>query len=176
VSFNFTFFGQSFNNLFISSNGLISFASNDTSDPKSENLFINSGETSSSVIAPWWADLAMDCNSSIEYTVTGNDSQKILTIQWREMLYREYDNDSLTISPKRYNFQVKLYQTSNIIELVYGPWSGQKNSDSFASIGIKNKIGNNFVFQNGINGSTTDKSRLKNSSFPDSGTIFRFTP
>ena len=176
IGFNFTFFGQSFNTLSVSSNGLISFVSNEPSDPKSENLFQNSGETSNSVIAAWWADLAMDCNSNIEYTVTGNDTQKVLTIQWRDMIYQKYDNDSLTISPKRYNFQVKLYQTSNMIELIYGPWSGLKNSDSLASIGIKNRIGNNFVFQNGVSGSTTDTSRFKNANFPDSGTIFRFTP
>ncbi len=176
VGFNFTFFGQSYNTIFVSSNGLISFVSIEPADPNSENLFKNSGDTSSTGLAPWWTDLAMDCNSNIEYTTTGSDNQKVLTIQWRDMIYQNYDNDSVGISLKRYNFQVKLYQNTNLVEFIYGPWFGQKNSASLASIGIKNKNGNNFVFQNGVNGSNTDTTRIKNLNFPDSGTIFRFSP
>ena len=48
----------------------------------------------------------------------------------------------------RLNFQVKLYETTNIIEFVYGPATGNTNSDELAAIGIKNTVNGKIVFIN----------------------------
>ncbi len=179
IGFSFTFFGQTFTNLNASSNGLISFGTATPEDYDSSHLFLNKSTFPTSVIAAWWANLRLDCDSNVQYTTTGTTGNRALTVQWKNILLKTYDADE---SPgrdnvyRRLNFQVKLYETTNVIDLVYGPASGNTNSDELASVGIKNTVNEKVVFINGMNSSSTDTSRFKNISFPASGKVYRFTP
>ncbi len=176
IGFNFTFFGQIFTNFYASSNGLASFSTTNPENNDSQNLFIYKENIPPTLIAPWWANLNMDCSSNIQYTTTGTSGNRVLTVQWKNILLNTYDTGRFSSADRRLNFQVKLYETSNIIELVYGPTSGNVNSNELASVGIKNTLNGKVVFINGMLGSFTDSTRYKNKSFPISGTVYRFTP
>ena len=177
IGFNFTFFGQTFTNFYASSNGLASFSATNPENNDSQNLFISKENIPPTVIAPWWANLNMDCSSNIQYTTTGTAGNRVLTVQWKDILLNTYDTASYSSADRRrLNFQVKLYETTNIIELVYGSTSGNVNSNELAAIGIKNTLNGSVVFINGMLGSSTDSTRFKNRFFPISGTVYRFTP
>jgi hypothetical protein len=129
------------------------------------------------VISPvWWANMIVDCSSSVQYQATGTTGNRILTVEWKNILLNTYDSRGSGNINRRLNFQVKLYETTNIIDLIYGPASGNTNSNEFASLGIKSTVGDKFIFINAKSDLTTDTTRYKNISFPASGTVYRFTP
>lgn len=173
IGFNFTYFGQTYSNIYVSTNGVLSFGSTAMkASYDMQNLFGTAtyyyGDTNptpilKSVIAPWWSSSAFDCNSSIQYTTTGLQPNRIFTTEWK----------NVNSGQNRLNFQVKLYETSNIIELIYGSISGSASYTYTTSIGISNSVGGTGNYVNGKNGSSTDSS---SSSFPPSGTVYRFTP
>jgi hypothetical protein len=176
IGFNFNYFGQTFTNFYASSNGLISFDSNSPENNDASNLFIFKTNAPPSAIAPWWTDLNLDCKASVQYSSSGSAGNRILTVQWKDVLYKTEDLNDITSVYKRLNFQVKIYETSNRIEFIYGHVVGNTVTSSLAAIGLKNTANANYVFINGFNGSSSDTTRLKYNSFPVSGTVYRFTP
>lgn len=183
IGFNFTYYGQSYSNIYVSGAfGNLSFGS--TAKEASydrQNLFGTStyfylqtpGPVLKSVIAPWWtAGMNSDCDTSTQYITTGVSPNRIFTVEWKNF-YNSYTNGKgFTV-----NFQVKLYETSNKIELIYGPTSGTTSSyDLWATIGISNSVGGTGNYVNGKSGSSSDTTQYPSSAFPASGTVYRFTP
>ena len=144
-----------------------------TSNGDKENLFGSAtyyyGSTNTypilkSVIAPWWYYGSLEgCDAYVQYTTTGSAPNRVFTVEW---------NDLYSAGSYR-NFQTKLYETTNVIELIYGSGANSGSSAYKASIGISNSVGGTGNYVNGKNGSSTDSS---SSSFPPSGTVYRFTP
>jgi hypothetical protein len=63
----------------------------------------------------------------VSYLTTGALGSRIFTMQW-------YSVSDLMNQANNYNFQVKLYEGSNVIEFHYGTMLGSNNS---ATIGIQ---------------------------------------
>ncbi|MDR2979052.1 MAG: choice-of-anchor J domain-containing protein [Bacteroidales bacterium] len=132
LPFAFTYCGTSYNSITASTNGMLSF----TGMTYFDNDLSNSDYTRN-VLAPYWDDLMVYyANASILHATTGTSPNRIVTIQF-EGLYEQYSEDG------DFDFQVKLYETSNIIEFVYG--SGFQDTYYYiypsASIGINNFSG-----------------------------------
>ncbi|HRG73790.1 MAG TPA: hypothetical protein PLX69_04460 [Leptospiraceae bacterium] len=174
IGFNFIYFGQTYSNTYVSVNGILSFGSTAmTSNGDKENLFgsatyyygsTNTDPILKSVIAPWWYYGSLEgCDAYVQYTTTGSAPNRVFTVEW---------NDLYSAGSYR-NFQTKLYETTNVIELIYGSGANSGSSAYKASIGISNSVGGTGNYVNGKNGSSTDSSY---SSFPPSGTVYRFTP
>ena len=83
----------------------------------------------------------------------------VFTVEW----YNLYSGGSYR------DFQTKLYETTNVIELIYGSGANSGSSTYKGSIGISNSVGGTGNYVNGKNGSSTDSSY---SSFPTSGTVY----
>ncbi len=77
-------------------------------------------------VAPLWDDLVADAQTRIIYRVDGNTPTRVFTIEWLDVLW----------GGTRQNFQVKLYETSYVIEFWYGLMHNP--SGGSASIGINN--------------------------------------
>ncbi len=170
IGFTFTYFGQTYSNLHVTTNGFLTFNSSNQSSANPSNLF---GTFLKSVIAPWWGDLYMDCDASIQYTTTGTAPNRVFTTQWQNI---RNDGDTGSTA-QRLNFQVKLYETTNIIEFIYGSNTGTASSTSTrTAIGISNSVGGSGNYVNGRTGLSTDTNLYSSSSFPTSGTVYRFTP
>ncbi|MDX1957756.1 MAG: hypothetical protein SFU98_04235 [Leptospiraceae bacterium] len=168
IGFNFTFAGVKFTHLYVSTQGLISFEIN---SPNADNK--NLSVLKDLVIAPWWGPLDMDCNSSIEYKLDNNDrTGKLLTIQWKNIAYHtELETDN-----KRLNFQVKLIETGNQIEFIYGPSYGKVKTKKWKpTAGVRYYLAGKEGFIDAISGGQTQELYLMD-SFPQSGTIIKFSP
>lgn len=193
TDFFFTFIGKVFTSVTINSNGLLKFIHNPATDDTTESAVLFAANTDPEyVIAPWWDDLVGNTlgfpNSQIYTLLSGTHPDRILTIEWHRMSIKHLPGAWVT-------FQVKLYETSNKIELVYGDrfdtmlptptptitpsgTPGPITSDG-AAIGLKgeDQDGGNFI--DGINGDNQyfDASHsLQISDFPDIDTVISFTP
>ena len=161
VGFDFTFYGTTYSTLKASSNGVLTFNPAHT-DP---NIYDNeiAGTSVTHAIMPFWDDLD-GSGAQASYKVTGSSPNRVYTFEW---LNFESVNDNGEIS-----CQVSLHETSNEIELVYGP--GVAGFD--ASIGIKGVATDFFS----LAGSGTSPMRSSGgtddiSTSPANGQVYQFS-
>jgi hypothetical protein len=202
IGFTFTYNGTAFTQFVLNTNGFIKLGS---AAPASAALFLDetAGSTlddpfqndDANIISPFNIDLAAG-SAGTEYRVatTGNAGSRICTIQWKNV------QDKANVSPTQYanmSFQVRLYEGTNVIEMVYGPsTAGTSAAGRLAQIGLKGTSFDSGQIvqltkpQPGAAWSTAtfaDFSNVITSGFlnifaiasvaqPDAGRTFRFTP
>src|SRR5262249_55299168 len=94
-SFTFSFFGTTYNTLFVSSNGLITFGSGNSD-------FTNTDLTTSppqAAIAPYWDDFLIPgdpATGSVRFQVIGTGSAQHLVVQWTNIMYFAGGSSTLT--------------------------------------------------------------------------------
>ncbi len=141
LPFSFTFYGQSYTEVYACTNGWLSFGTDDgTATYKNGSL--PDGKAPYEALYPYWDDLVMDVddsthlNAGIYYKTTGSAPNRVVTIEWHEIR-------RLADSSARLSFQVKLYEGSNIIEFLYDRDSWLIGGGNFsATIGIESDSGN----------------------------------
>lgn len=163
VGFSFNYLGTPYTQFSVSTNGWISFANGATFDAASGNLYTT---TTNAVLAPWWDDLS---SSAIVYQTTGTSGSQVCTVQWTSLSY--YTGSTRTI-----NYQVKLYEGTDVIEFWYGAApTGTVYTSESASIGIKSTTGGNGQYIDAVTGSSfTGNISLQSDRWPSYN--FRFTP
>jgi len=115
-------------------------------------------------IGAWWADLNTNGNvGQITYTTIGSAPNRIFIVQWKHML-AFYDPVTTTFL----NFQIKLYETSNLIECCYGPVElGYLPSEATGAwLGLKDFLGGNYRFYDISNGGTGPISAMNTTLNP----------
>ena len=133
INFNFTYNGGTYSTFLVGVNGFITLnsatASNGTGGaPYGYNNGDLSGgsPTSPLLIAPFYEDitcqgqrsnLIANLNNSIKYKTTGSVGSRVLTVEWIAM-------ETFTTAGPNLNFQVKLYEGTNVIEFIYGLMDG----------------------------------------------------
>ena len=146
IGFTFNYNGQAFTQFVLNTNGFIKLGS---TAPSAPNLFLQDntnqyigGPLSSTdpaddnIIAPFNADLQPSGTADFRRITTGTAPNRVCTIQWKNVA------DKIT-PPIPYigsaAFQVKLYEGSNRIEFVYGPWTPSGTFDTFRAsvVGLK---------------------------------------
>lgn len=200
IGFNFEFNGSTYRELVLNTNGYIKLGA---SAPSSPSIFYPTfnGNTNSVITAPD-IDMLYPYNHDLtgtgttEYRVytSGTAGSRVCIIQYKDVLDK--------LAPVQYanmQFQVKLYETSNIIEYVYGAFTASANVSTLitAAVGIKGlNAGNSVNLAKGsatswsaplstangiyfINGDYAQAGPLfnsRNSALPDEGRIYRFVP
>ncbi|GAB2962008.1 hypothetical protein GCM10027048_32910 [Hymenobacter coalescens] len=155
IGFSFSYNGATFTDFVLNTNGIMRLG---TAAPSVANLFANfeanqapgidpTSSTSTAnvnLLAPFNFDLESGTAAGgAEYRVatTGAAPNRVCTIQWKNV--RDKAGIGATGAAAQYDsfsFQVKLYETSNNIEFVYGPTTpGVTGADGlrFATVGIK---------------------------------------
>ena len=117
IGFNFDFGGASYTSLRAGSNGLLTF--NATGNTSGANNLATTTATFRPGIAPLWDYL--QCASGATYQLNGTAPNRTLTVQ---LLNMEWNWSS---SAQAISFQVILYESSNIIDLVYRQEPGAGN-------------------------------------------------
>jgi Zn-dependent metalloprotease len=125
--FNFKFFGTDYNNLFVSSNGLITFGSANTAF---SNDMANLSEAG---IAVFWDDLHTD-TGTVKYQVKGSGINQRLIVQWNQVdFFGSLGANDLT-------FQAILYEIDGSVQLNFQDLDagvvGRDGGES-ATIGLK---------------------------------------
>lgn len=134
IGFNFTFYGNTYNEFYINSNGQILFG---TGSLESAEAPIPSEAAPNNFIAPFWDDLVVDSYGNILYKTVGETSPKRLIVQFTNMGFYPYPANLGT-------FTVILYETSNIIQIQYRLIvlaSSAKAHGNSATIGLENAAG-----------------------------------
>ncbi len=180
IGFPFTYDGIARDTFQVTTNGFLRFGSTLASATGTNAL---NGLTRS-VVAPLWDDLKAVDSSLITYEVTGSSPNRVLTVEWKTMFI-----PWSTAEPNA-NFIVKLYETTNVIEFIYGGFVAPVTAPT-ASIGLSNSapilIANQATGQFlSINVAGVAGNRAFHQSMgeefngigvaPDSGTVLRFTP
>lgn len=127
IGFDFWYLGVRYTQFSASLNGTLDFSSS-TSDgnnggtgpygPNYNNLFSTAGKTMLA-LAPLYDDLwtagsgTTPVASSIFYQTSGTAPNRVLTVEWQNF-------DEWNSSTGSLNFQIKLYETTGVIEFLYG--------------------------------------------------------
>jgi hypothetical protein len=171
IGFDFSYLGVNYSQARINTNGWLSFNLSGTDASSPENTLLFNTDAPTTILAPWWDDLKTDGATTIKYQTLGTTPNRVFTVEWKNIL--SYSS----VATSRLNFQVKLYESSNIIEFHYGSTvNGSHNGNESASIGVKDGTGGpgNFI-EATCNSSTNVVAYLKsNLNWP--GSNYRFTP
>ena len=142
--------------------------------------------TPNNTIAPYWDDLtigtAINGNTgSVLVQTTGTAGSQVMTIQFTDVPAFSSVGAAPSSGPKALNFQVKLYEGTNVIEFVYGPVVNGTTGNTYnlsesASIGIEGSAGGNNNYIDAVTGSKTANFSMMSSNKYPSLLNFRFTP
>jgi PKD repeat protein len=167
--FTFNYCGTNYDSVRICTNGWISLNKSGASSTLNQDLFTTVAPNVT--LAPWWDYLKDDGLSYVSYNTSGSSPNRIFTVEWHRVL------TYYTGTSARITFQVKLVESTNIIEFQYGNYnSSTPNASEGASIGIEDATGGSGHFIEATTGSTTTGiSTLKaNLNWP--AVNYRFSP
>ncbi len=170
LGFTFKFAGNNYTSARLSTNGWLSL--NLSGNLGYNNNYLFTSSVPNCAIAAWWDDLYDDAVSSVNYLTEGSEPNRVFTAEWNRL--KPYMDNSVTA---RISFQVKLYETSNIIEFHYGNAEpGTHSSYESASIGIEDHMGGPGHFKEATTGSTTTGVTSLSSLTQWQLTNYRFAP
>ena len=172
IGFSFVFDGTSYTSFRVSSNGFLSFNSAATS--ALGNNFSTGGTTERPLIAAYWDDMdGRDAAASAKYQLTGTGTTQVLTMEW--LNWKHFGGTGPALS-----FQVKLYQTTNRVEVIYRQ-EANLLTNATASIGLAGVgtgSGSYLSVSDAVATPSTSSSTANDiiATTPPTGTVYAFTP
>jgi len=152
IGFTFNFNGAPYDSFVFSTNGFIKLGRDTASrhflftahsQPPPNGPFTSATSPTpagydSSMLFVFGQDLMSATNASAEYRVytTGSSGSQVCTIQWKNV--KDKLQGTVGGLYDTMNFQIKLYETTNVIEYIYGYWSTSiiLSAARFAAVGI----------------------------------------
>jgi hypothetical protein len=186
IGFNFYFNGEEFTRFGVNSNGFIGLGtetdginvSSTLSTPISYSSTISPSRLRNRIVA-FGQDivhLGSGYTPAISYSTLGSNPNRILVVQFKG--WRRYGNDGVN---DIINFQIRLHETSNKIEIIYGP-SSATSSSSYVEVGLGGKSTGEFFnlttsdWGSPTYGQTVDaKMTFSQAARPANGTIYTWT-
>jgi hypothetical protein len=138
IGFTFKFYGKSYTQFYIDSNGFLSFADNGRSYYNYGKFSLPVPPRPNNIIAPFWEDFNPDSTQggggTIRYQAMGSSGSRLLVVEWQNVrLFGETTGQ---------NVQVVLYETSNKIQFNYpNTRSGARGDLTVATVGVENEDG-----------------------------------
>lgn len=189
IGFNFIYDGTTYTQFKASSNGFLTFNTANTLAQPTNNLNTSTDRT---ILAVLWDDNQTGALGNVNYKLTGTSPNQVLTIEWYKLRWNKSGYSAGTI-----DCQIKLYETTNVIEYIYNRGSYQSFGNSAgigASIGLGGSTSGDFVSLSDLVVSPTKSTSTEtttigasptnyltktagqaNTSIPN-GTKYRFTP
>jgi len=173
IGFTFIYLGNLYTSMSASTNGFAAFGNIGTT-AFSNNLASNI--VGKPILAPLWEDLSLSAPTDLKYTTTGSAGSRIFTVQWDNVFF-DFGAGAAALA-----FQVRLYETTNVIEFIYKQLPGTvQDFSGGASIGI---TGGGAGSGNFLSLSDCSSSPLVSSSVvtnnimtkPATGQVYRFAP
>jgi hypothetical protein len=174
IGFTFNYDGKNYSTINIQTNGMASFApiTTITGLQLSTNLL-------RSLLAPLWDDIELSNSTNLTYQTSGVASNRVFTIEWSNALW-QIGSPTPSIS-----FQLKLYESTNVIEFVYKQEAGNffDGPPAGAAIGISSTDPNGGAYSHitlkdvsNNPGLATGVTNYWITTKPATGQIYRFTP
>ncbi len=146
IGFDFWYNGVRYTQFCVSTNGFLDFSSStDDGGPTGDDFGYNNAAFSTfnisnstrPAIAPFYDDLTAQggtaaLGNSLKYLVSGTAPNRVLTVEWINMAV--YGN----VSPNL-NFQVKLFESTGVIQILYGTMVAGTNVFSY-SMGLNGPV------------------------------------
>ena len=155
IGFNFNFNGTSFSEFVLNTNGFIRLGNSGYS---SNQFFANQALSndnspfkSSNILAPFNQDLKGDASTEYRVYTTGKVNERVCIIQ-----YKNVKDRVTTRQFESLNFQIKLYEGTNVIEFVYGDFIPSSNTLVYEAflVGVKaNNSANSITIAKGASAS-----------------------
>ncbi len=182
IGFNFTFNGITFDRFAVSSNGYIKLGTGTFSIGNAVDGPLLSSDVSNANLDNTIMPMAMDLvgissqSSSIRFATVGSVGARQLVVQFKAVA-RFAETENL-------NFQVRLLETTNVIEVAYGSFTNLGTTIDEASVGLRGIGSSSFHIRKVSSGwassvagtSSLDACVLSSTVFPSSGLIYRWTP
>lgn len=130
IPFTFTFNGTGYTSCSVNSNGYITFGT--TASAVTDYNPISAGNAYSGAISALGRDLTSN-SSTIVYGVTGASPNRVFVIQWNNAR-RYYNNNARN---GNFNFQIRLSETTNLVQVVYGATGTNYNTDIPVEVGLR---------------------------------------
>lgn len=149
IGFTFNYLGTNYTTVDACANGWASFAASGSGEWTNSALF--SATIPNLTMAPWWDDLEIIAGTgSILYQTQGVSPNQTFTVQWTDVhSYR------ISTTGRTLNFQLVLYETTNVIEFRYTTTAlpGTLFTSESASIGLEGATGGAGNFLDAVSGS-----------------------
>jgi PKD repeat protein len=170
IGFTFNYLGTDYTQAGICTNGWVSLGPVVSSTY--DNAYLFSTTAPNVTLAPWFDDQVTDSPTGIiSYKTEGTSPNRIFTVEFTRML------TYYSTATARISYQVKLYETSNVIEFCYGNLEiGSHSSSESASIGIEDATGGSGHFIEATTGSSTASVTNLVSTTGWPAINYRFTP
>ncbi|MBT4178471.1 MAG: PEP-CTERM sorting domain-containing protein [Candidatus Marinimicrobia bacterium] len=154
LGFDFVFYGQSYNSVYVNSNGALHFDDSDDTDDYEVGDDIEDGYDPT--IASFWADLDPDEGGDIYYNTLGSSGNMRFVVTWDDV----YDYEE-----EFYNtFQVILFE-NGLIQFGYQQLNGSGDDDGEDVIGVSQGDGTHFTYFIAADGN-------ENGIYPDGQNLF----
>ena len=210
IGFTFSFNGTAFTQFVLNTNGLMRLGSDAPSSAAAFPPFAqapDSGPISGTnaadinLLAPFNLDLGPGTSGGTEYRVatTGTAPNRVCTIQWTNVADKPQaamatDPTVITTQLANFSFQVKLYETTNVVEFVYGTATAGTGTASpkYAAVGIKGSAPASSVLATKVSSSAWSTAtffvgpyltptagnahNVRQTFLPDAGRTYRFAP
>ncbi|MBL7925958.1 MAG: T9SS type A sorting domain-containing protein [Bacteroidia bacterium] len=173
IGFTFNYNGANQTVFAVSPNGWVQLGQTGSS---STGFFSNALASNALFIAPLWDDNNIT-GGNVQYSTSGTAPNRVLTVQWTAL----HTGSSGSTTNPTIDMQVKLYEGSNVVELLYGSTSGALVGTT-ASIGISGASGNYLSVtplspaNTSTVSSATENTTISSAANFPSGTIYTFTP
>lgn len=145
IGFTFNYNGVSYNQFVLNTNGVIKFG---TVAPSVTNLFSTTAQTGgagvggpfnsadSNMVAAFCHDLTGGSGVEFRAHTSGSVGSRVCTIQFKNLTE---NTTTPAVQFTSFSFQIRLFETSNIIEIVYGTFVSSTNASAFKSaiVGLK---------------------------------------
>jgi hypothetical protein len=135
IGFSFVLDGVSYTQFKANSNGFI------TLNTASTASLSNALASNILILGALWDDLKTnDTDAGVSYQLTGTIPYRVLKVQYKNLKW--YYNASPV---NLVNFQICLYETTNLVEFVYGTMGAAPGASASASCGISGAVAGNYV-------------------------------
>jgi len=138
IGFSFSFYGNAYTSLWVSSNGFLTFSSSGSTEYSNDP--IPDTDTPNDLIAPFWDDLYPPLGGAIYYETQGMAPNRQFIVEWYDITHISDDGTPRS----HYTFEAILYEGSNEIKFQYKSMingTGSYADGRSATVGIENTDG-----------------------------------
>jgi len=187
IGFNFVYNGNTYDVFAVNTNAWISFGQSTlTPNPvdMTSTTYTTPISTASTALAIlqnrlslFGRNIAGQLGSSLQYLTTGTAPNRVLTIQWKHFRRNAQRGED-------FNFQIKLYETTNVVEFVYGAVTVNAGNATAPQIGLRGAANTDYNNRTSTtNWSATTAGAVNTASvtisttvFPTPGLIYHWAP